>query len=93
MVKQSNSKIPEREIKRYARRWISIGRRPMPTILKRSTSSTLRTRCWITHSRVSEHAAEQHTEAARQSAEQQALYCVTNRWQRRSLGHRVRPDV
>jgi hypothetical protein len=26
-------------IKRSARRWISIGRRPMPTILKRSTSS------------------------------------------------------
>ena len=38
------------EIKRSARHWISIGRRPMPTILKRSTASITRTRCWNTRS-------------------------------------------
>ena len=41
--------------KRFAvRRWMSIGRRPMPTILKRSTVSILRTRCWNTLSQGSE---------------------------------------
>ena len=35
------------------RRWTSIGRRPMPTILKRSTASITRTRCWNTRSQVS----------------------------------------
>src|SRR5579863_1223288 len=40
------SRILEREIKRSVRHWISIGRRPMPTILKRSTASISRTRCW-----------------------------------------------
>ena len=40
------------------RRWISIGRRPMPTILKRSTVSTTRTRCWNTRSQASEFAVD-----------------------------------
>jgi hypothetical protein len=40
------------------RHWISIGRRPMPTILKRSTASITRTRCWNTHSQASEPAVD-----------------------------------
>ena len=38
------------------RHWISIGLRPMPTILKRSTASITRTRCWNTRSQASEPA-------------------------------------
>jgi hypothetical protein len=45
-------------MKRSVRHWISIGRRPMPTILKRSTSSITRTRCWVTRSQASEPALE-----------------------------------
>ena len=45
--------ILEREIKRSVRHWISIGRRLMPTILKRSTASITRTRCWNTRSQAS----------------------------------------
>ena len=40
------------------RHWISIGRRPMPTILKRSTASITRTRYWNTRSQASEPAVE-----------------------------------
>jgi hypothetical protein len=46
------------EIKRSARHWISIGRRPMPTILKRSTASIARTRCWNIRSQASEPAVD-----------------------------------
>ena len=35
----------------------------------------------------------QHTEPTRQSAEQKAVYCPANHWQRRSLGHRIHPHV
>jgi hypothetical protein len=45
-------------MKRSVRHWISIGRRPLPTILKRSTSSITRTRCWVTRSQASEPAVE-----------------------------------
>jgi len=37
---------------------ISIGRRPMPTTLKRSTASITRTRCWNTRSQASEPAVD-----------------------------------
>jgi hypothetical protein len=40
------------------RHWISIGRRPMPMILRRSTASIARTPCWITRSQASEPAVE-----------------------------------
>ncbi len=50
---QKNSKILQRGIKRSVRHWISIGRRLMPTILKRSTLSITRTRCWSTRSQAS----------------------------------------
>ena len=40
------------------RRSFSTGRRPPPTILKRSTTSATRTQCWTTPSQVSEPAAD-----------------------------------
>jgi len=58
VVKRQASSILECEIKRSVRHWISIGRRPMPTILKRSTVSIMRTRCWNTRSQASEPGIE-----------------------------------
>jgi hypothetical protein len=37
--------------------------------------------------------SKQHTEAARYSAEQKAVFCPTNDWRRRSLGYRIHPDI
>src|SRR3982751_5154455 len=47
------SSIRAREIKGSVRHWISIGRRPTPTISKRSTASITRTQCWNTRSQAS----------------------------------------
>jgi hypothetical protein len=54
--KEQYSGVRDQEIR--ARHWISIGRRPMPTILKRSTASITRTRCWNTRSQASEPAVD-----------------------------------
>src|SRR3984885_14707661 len=51
MINKRRNSVLEPEIPRSVRRWISIGRHPMPTILKRSTASITRTRCWNTRSR------------------------------------------
>ena len=51
--KERYSGVRDRESVRY---WIGIGRHPMPTILKRSTASIKRTRCWNTRSPASEPA-------------------------------------
>ena len=40
------------------RHWIGIGPRPMPTILRRSTASIARMRCWNTRSRASAFAVD-----------------------------------
>src|SRR5471030_276988 len=53
-IDKRTSSIRECEIKRSARHWINIGRHPMPTILKRSTASITRTRCWNTRNQASE---------------------------------------
>ncbi len=49
-INKRSSRIPPCEIKRSAPHSISIGPRPMPTILKPNTSSIVMTRCWNTRS-------------------------------------------
>ena len=58
------------------RHWIGIGPRPMPTILKPSTPSIARMRCWNTHSQASEFAVDHNIQITRSKQPSKKRFAV-----------------